>query len=117
MFHHEAHHDRVRIAEHEDPVALPAQVEQHVELVLRQVEQETAQRVVDRLRVDRASDFPDDRVVEIFGADLPAFELQQHAGLFVRIDEFGGVHTADLFEFADGRFDAVIGSVRRPGRI
>ena len=46
--------------------------------------------------------------MEIFGADLPAFELQQHAGLFVRIDEFGGVHTADLFEFADGRFDAVI---------
>ena len=72
---HIGHHNGIGIAEHKEAESPATQIEQHVEFVVRYVEQEAAQGRVDRLRIDRTAYRTRNLVVERLGADLALLEL------------------------------------------
>lgn len=83
IFFHPFEHDRVRIAQHENPVSFPAQIKQHIEFVVGNVDQKTAPGGIDLPLIDMMADLAIDQIVNGPRFDLALFELQENAGLAV----------------------------------
>ena len=85
MLLHPLKHDDIRVAEHKNTIPLPPQITQHIELIVRYVDQETAQSFVNPLWIDMISYFTINHGIPLGRSNCTIFNLCKKSALGIGI--------------------------------